>query len=418
MPNTRNAGRKPKITTEQLTEIKARRQAGESVASLAAEFGVSRQALNKRLVEEREEAEVQLDYILDDEVCTSIFVDKKSGAIRLINYTLSLSKRAFGINDYPDWEELEQLLINHYLKSKGVKERSQLLCLDKSEDIDLNSLGDIKEKIIITKGKWVPRIEFSKSDRIINRTDTDGYQLKALTKDRKHFVKSQAIISGVLMRDWAVELIACDICKQLEIPCVQQHQCQFVYSGREFDGVYSENYELDGYTFISFERLLERMGKSSKEEEFITLDAINKLKWCAKQLADAGNLQYEDTEKYMLDLAVVDCLIGNIDRHARNFGLFYNVATAQYAIPLIFDNGMGLFENDYYRDNYKTYEEAMNYVYVAPYGEDPFEMMEMLNEEYDLKKLYPALTTFKYLPRIFTPFAMEYERRMIERWQK
>ena len=54
MPNTRNAGRKPKLSEEQFQEIKARREAGESVAALAAEFGLSRQALNKRLVTREE----------------------------------------------------------------------------------------------------------------------------------------------------------------------------------------------------------------------------------------------------------------------------------------------------------------------------------------------------------------------------
>ena len=76
----------------------------------------------------------------------------------------------------------------------------------------------------------------------------------------------------------------------------------------------------------------------------------------------------------MLNLAVLDCLVGNVDRHTRNFGLFYNSSTGKYEIPLIFDNGMGLFEHDYYRDNYRNYEEAMNNVYVSPYGEDPFEL--------------------------------------------
>lgn len=384
MPNDRNAGRKPKVTDEQLEEIKLRREAGESVASLAKEYGVSRQALNKRL----------------------------------INYALSLSKPEYGFKDNPEWVDLKKLLEEEYLRAKGVSSLSQLLCIDKYENINIDDLGDLKEKIVVRNGQWMPRVEFSKSDRIVTRTDTDGYQMKALTRDRLHFVKSQAVISGVKMRDWAVELIACDICNQLDIPCVQQHHCEFVYEGREFDGVYSDNFELDGYTFISFERLLERLGKSSKEEEFISLNALEKMKWCAQQLAEVGALPYEDTLKYMLDLAVVDCLVGNIDRHTRNFGLFYNVNAAKYEIPLIFDNGMGLFENDYYRDNYKSFEEAMNSVYVAPYGEDPFEMLQMLDEEFDLKKVYSGLVQLHYADKLYTPFALEYERRMTDIWQK
>ena len=170
MPNDRNAGRKPKVTDEQLEEIKLRREAGESVASLAKEYGVSRQALNKRL----------------------------------INYALSLSKPEYGFKENPEWVDFKKLLEEEYLRAKGVSSLSQLLCIDKYENINIDDLGDLKEKIVVRNGQWMPRVEFSKSDRIVTRTDTDGYQMKALTRDRLHFVKSQAVISGVKMRDWAV----------------------------------------------------------------------------------------------------------------------------------------------------------------------------------------------------------------------
>lgn len=228
-------------------------------------------------------------------------------------------------------------------------------------------------------------------------------------------MKSQAIISGVLMDDWAVELLASDICRQLDIPCVKQNECEFVYGDRVYKGVYSDNFELDGYTFVSFESLLERMGTSSREQEFIHLDAIDKLKWCADKLAKAGNLAYEETLKYMMDLAVIDCLVGNVDRHTRNFGLFYNTCSGQFEIPLIFDNGMGLFENDGYRDRYSSYDAAMMNVYVFPYGEDPFDMMDLLMRECGLYNIYPNLVNLKYDSLINTPFATEYIRRMKEK---
>ena len=157
---------------------------------------------------------------------------------------------------------------------------------------------------------------------------------------------------------------------------------------------------------------------SSKDDEFIRLGAIGKIKWCAEKLAKAGDIAYEKTEKYMIDLAVLDCLIGNVDRHTRNFGLFYNCLTGEWSMPPVFDSGIGLFEHDYYRDNYKTFDEAMNNVYVSPYGEDPFEMMEMLNKEYHLKTLYNDVDTIIYPDILRTNFALEYERRMNELWQK
>lgn len=79
---------------------------------------------------------------------------------------------------------------------------------------------------------------------------------------------------------------------------------------------------------------------------------------------------------------------------------------------------MGLFEHDAYRDQYKTFEDAMMTVYVAPYGEDPFEFMDMLDAEYDLISLYPKLTELTYHAAWSSPFAREYMRRMEKRWRR
>ena len=57
-------------------------------------------------------------------------------------------------------------------------------------------------------------------------------------------------------------------------------------------------------------------------------------------------------------------------------------------------------------------------MYVSPYGEDPFEFLQMLNEEYKLKEIYKGVEQIKYLDILNTPFAKEYERRMSELWQK
>lgn len=263
-----------------------------------------------------------------------------------------------------------------------------------------------------------PRFTYSKQDMCNARADVDGFQLKALSYDRKLFVKGQAIIGGICMDDWAVELIASDLCEQLGIPCVKQHGCELVYNERILKGVYSNNFELDGYTFVSFERLAERTGHSTKDSEFVKLDAIGKLKWCAERLSEAGDLRYEATLKYMLDLALIDCLVGNVDRHTKNFGLFFDATSGKYEIPPLFDNGMGLFEHDNYKEHYTSFDTAMGQVYVAPYGEDPFDMIEMLDKEFDLMKLYPGLATYGYHTEWITPYAKEYMERMISRWQK
>lgn len=436
MFNDRNAGRKPKIDDKQFDEIKRRLNKGESVSALAGEYGISRQALYKRLNDDADSSEIRIDYMVDGELCTTLYVDRKLRDIRLVNYASRLSRRAFGYNEHPGIAELKDFLENLFFAMEGVNDPDQLLMLDGSGRPDVadmirrgNSRPDVIERmkrgnkqgkttVIIEEGKSLPRFEFTKKDRILRRTDTDGFQMKAISHDRRHFVKSQAVMAGIRLKDWAVEVIASDICGQLSIPCIKQRHCRFVYEGREFDGVYSDNFELDGYCFISFERLLERNGKSSGDDEFISLNAIDKLEWCAGELAGAGGIKYKDTLKYMLDLAVLDCLVGNTDRHTRNFGLFYNAHMKKYEIPPLFDNGMGLFENDPYRDEYKTFDEAMNTVYVSPYGEDPFDMLRLLDDRYNLRKLYPGIDKVEYPDILNTPFALEYERRVGSIWQR
>ena len=420
MANDRHAGRKPKLNDAQLNIIIGRKNSGESIASLAKEYGISRQALSKRIKDKEHPSEIQMDYYVGDILYTKIILDKKSWDIRLINYTDTLSLRAFGHNTNPNRYDLQNFLDEYYLRHIGVTSYDELVMSDNEDTFDIinNTSRQPSSDTLVFNDDNIPKFYFSKKDRVIARTDTDGYQIKGITSDHRYFVKSQAIISGTVLRDYAVEIIASDICEQLSIPHVSQSHCKFVYNNRSFDGVYSDNFEYDGYTFLSFERLLSRHGYSTRDEAFISLDALDKLKWCASKLSEIGSIPYDDTLKYMLDLAVVDCLVGNVDRHTKNFGLFYNINASRYEIPLIFDNGMGLFEHDPYRDTYKTFDEAMRNVYVSPYGEDPFDMIDMLDKEFDLMKLYPELSNISYKDDLSTPFALEYERRMLSLCQK
>ncbi|SDB29135.1 Helix-turn-helix domain of resolvase [Pseudobutyrivibrio sp. YE44] len=413
MSNERNAGRKPTITDEQLNEIKERYENGESLSSLALEHGVTRQALHKRL-QAKAEQPVQIDWIVDGERVSTLQVDFHKRGLVLSNYVMEISKLPFGFNNNPTWQQFASLLEEKYFMDRGVDEPGTFLFTDGKKDFSVDEVIDIQTDDV----SKIPVFQFQKKDLILTRTDTDGYQMKALSFDRKLFIKSQAVISGVEMRDWAVEIIASDLANQLGIPCVQQHQCNFAFGNRKWDGVYSKNFEIDGYTFLSFESLIATKHLSTKDDSFIKRGSIEKLKWCASQLSEIGSLPYEQAEKYMVDLAVIDCLVGNVDRHTRNFGLFFNSNKGDYSIPLIFDNGMGLFEHDYYRDNYKTFDEAMNNVYVAPYGKDPFEFLEELNDAFRLKQLYAGIDEIKYLDILNTSFSKEYERRMQQLWQK
>lgn len=423
MKNVRGAGRKPKISNDEIFTIKTRIANGGKITDIAAEYGVSRQALYKKL---KEDDIVILDYVVGGKCTTRIEINPTQERLQLINYTMKLSDRAFGANANPNWDDLRDLLQNEILHiddMDGTSYTRNIICKDTRNDIF--SLDDV---LSVEKGRFqinadskmqkIPVFCFSRKDILFYRTDTDGYQLKALACDRRLFVKSQALLGGKCVDDWAVELIASDFCKQLGIRCVSQHECNFVYGKHCYKAVCSKNFELDGYSFISFERLLERMGLSSNDEAFIRLDAIRKLKWCAQKLALAGDVSYELAQKYMLDLALIDCLVGNVDRHTKNFGLFYNSNTGKYEIPAIFDNGMGLFEHDAYREQYESFDDAMMNVYVAPYGEDPFDMLNMLDKEFDLCRCYPKLHNLQIHSAWMTPLAKEYLERILALWQK
>lgn len=424
MQNERGAGRKPVLKYDDINSIRERLDAGESVAFIAKEYGVSRQAIYKRL-RSMDNQVIILEYVVEGEVSTIIEANVFDKSIQIKNVGQRLSRYAFGINSNPNWKDFCLFLEKQLMRSDIYAESGCKRFLVKETDNYLFSLNDVIggdnmgiRVISDADIHSIPKFTFEKRDILYSRTDTDGYQLKAISRDRKFFVKSQAVISGVFLNDWAVELMASDICEQLGISCIKQHECEIVYGNRVYKGVYSNNFELDGYTFISFERLLERMGLSSKDPEFIHFDAMDKMKWCAEKLSIAGDLEYKKTFKYMLDLAIVDCIIGNVDRHTKNFGLFFNSFTGKYEIPLIFDNGMGLFENDNYRDNYESYDSAMMNVYVAPYGEDPFDMINLLMKEMDLVSIYPGLLDFNYNDRLNTSYSKIYMERIKKIWQK
>lgn len=418
MRNERGAGRKPKITAEKLLEIIERRERGESMSSLAKEYGVSRQALYARINLQEEAEPIQMDYIVDGKCATRIFIEKESKNINIENVADRLSLYAFGIKSTPSWDDFSSFLEKIYLENIGLSNNAKSLWINEGrtkfslKDVLENSenklnirgeIGAIDEKIFT----------ISKQDILYSRTDTDGFQLKALSKDRQWFIKAQAVIGEKYMDDWRVEIIASDLAKQLNIPCVEQSRCQVIFGKNKYDAVYSKNFELDGFEFVSFDSLIRRMGFSTYDKEFIRRNAIEKLEWCAEKLSVIGRIPFEDTLKHMIDLAVIDCLVGNVDRHTKNFGLFFDSIRDQYQVPLIFDNGMGLFEHDVYRDQYENFDEAMRNVCVSPYGEDPFDLIQMLDEKYGLKKVYPNINRIQYLEMDVTPLATEYMIRMV-----
>lgn len=136
--NARNAGRKPSINDDEVAKLKTRREQGESVTKLAEEYGVSRQTMSaylnrpeptnyneiiyntyKKWVEINRDFRKSLhmqDYLLrmefmcEDELCSSILVNFKDKQIEVVNHTSDIIHQAFGVKAKPDWEDFEYFL--------------------------------------------------------------------------------------------------------------------------------------------------------------------------------------------------------------------------------------------------------------------------------------------------------------------
>lgn len=220
-------------------------------------------------------------------------------------------------------------------------------------------------------------------DAINVRSSTDGYQPKFLTNNKSNFIKVQCELQRTLRNDWRVEDIASRICEKLGIYAVKQTPCRVNIRNSKGAiktrlGVVSRNFENFGYSFISYSRLLDLHKINTDDKEFTKRNAIDKLKMIINNMSEASGISKEALTKYMFDMITVDLLVLNQDRHFRNFGVFWNSKTNNYEIAMLFDFGMGLFENDTHFDTLSTLNDCMRYSYIAPFGEDPFELLDML----------------------------------------
>lgn len=133
--NERGAGRKPLFTVEEIDRIKERHKAGETLTALAKEYKVSRQTLSAYLNRKETENEqicntirrwaeinrrfrgidvteyrMRMDFMCQDELCTTILIDFAKRKIAVRNETEDMIHRAFGMKAKPTWEDFEEFL--------------------------------------------------------------------------------------------------------------------------------------------------------------------------------------------------------------------------------------------------------------------------------------------------------------------
>lgn len=133
--NERGAGRKPALSAAQVSRIRERHEAGETVTSLAKEYGISRQVLSGYLNQSNEKEKenyntvkswerlnrsfgsinltdytMRMEYMCEEDCCSVILVNTEEEKIEVINENDNLLHRAFGIKAKPTWEDFEEFL--------------------------------------------------------------------------------------------------------------------------------------------------------------------------------------------------------------------------------------------------------------------------------------------------------------------
>lgn len=104
-------GRKNKLTETDAKNAIEMQKNGKTTAEIAQTFNVSRQTISKYLNKPLNGNYVmRLDFMFRQKVCTEIYVNFADKKIKIVNRTNDIMKRAFGINENPDWNDFEQFL--------------------------------------------------------------------------------------------------------------------------------------------------------------------------------------------------------------------------------------------------------------------------------------------------------------------
>ena len=102
-------GRKNKLTETDVKNAIEMQKNGKTTAEIAQTFNVSRQTISKYLNKPLNGNYVmRLDFMFRQKVCTEIYVNFADKKIKIVNRTNDIMKRAFGINENPDWNDFHK----------------------------------------------------------------------------------------------------------------------------------------------------------------------------------------------------------------------------------------------------------------------------------------------------------------------
>ncbi len=109
--NPRNAGRKQMFSAQAVRDMEERLAQGVPVSQIAQENHTSAQVIGRYLNRHPGgNYTLRIHYMHGNRICTIIDVDFLDEKIRIQNRTAHPLRRAFGVNENPDWEDFWQFL--------------------------------------------------------------------------------------------------------------------------------------------------------------------------------------------------------------------------------------------------------------------------------------------------------------------
>ena len=254
------------------------------------------------------------------------------------------------------------------------------------------------------------------NDALLTRSSTDGYQPKFVVDNGKSFIKVQCRLSGVYIDDWKVEYLASKIGYHLGFNILKQEPCHVnLNTGHgilKLYGVKSKNFENDGYSYVSFRRLLDKFNISlTRDIKYPQMSNVSKILYISSIVSKYLKMDERCMVRYLLQLAIVDVFVGNIDRHIGNFGFI--IKDGVIKTSPIFDSGLGLFVYDTSSPSL-SFDDCYNRVYIEPYSEDPIKLLNDLDCYFGVKtKLRDRVLTLNLGRSYFmSDNAYEYYKRI------
>lgn len=242
--------------------------------------------------------------------------------------------------------------------------------------------------------------------------NTKGNQAKWFVENC--FVKGQFFYQEQYWKDNQCEVIASDICRQLDINAVEQKLCKIQTDEGVLDGSYSENFNGGNDEFVSFYRILKKYGVYRDVDiNWKRMSTKERFDGVVSMINEYCNV---DWTEYLSSMILIDCIIGNVDRHLNNFGLIKNISTGKFKIAPLFDFGLSLFEHDTMYSNVSL-TTAINKTKMQPFSSSIDKQLSVVATKIEPTTIYldyslmPNLLAPHYIKSMLSKFNCRVERR-------